>query len=237
MTCGIYRILNTENNKSYIGSSISIEFRWKQHIGTLKRGTHRNIHLQRSFDEHGIDKFSFSIVEETSKEKLLEREAYWMQFYRVTEKEFGYNLYKNPLRPGYEKGKVPVEIRDRIGTDNRLVSFVSPDGIVFDNIKNVTRFAQEHNLLPANMNAVARKELGTHHGWKLYESGLDFSTGGRKRKSGTFNINLIDKLGNIFHVSNLQKFCEENNLKQGTMYRMVSGGRKSSQGFRLFSGI
>lgn len=30
MSCGIYVIINEENNKKYVGQSINIENRWKQ---------------------------------------------------------------------------------------------------------------------------------------------------------------------------------------------------------------
>lgn len=233
MTIGIYRILNIDNNKNYIGSSVNIESRWKQHINSLKAGKHRNKYLQRSFKEHGIDKFSFSIIETTTKKKLLEREKYWMNFYKSCDNSFGYNLYKDPTRPGYEKGCFPAEMRDKYGI-SRTVDFVSPEGKVYKDIKNVTRFAEEHELHPVAMNEVARGKRGLHKGWKNLNSNLEFSSGsGRKRRAGKFNIKLIDESGKIFIIQNLQKFCEELNLNYTPIHNLISGVSRTSLGFKL----
>jgi predicted GIY-YIG superfamily endonuclease len=233
MTTGIYRILNTKNSKSYIGSSVNIESRWKQHINSLKAGKHRNQYLQRSFNEHGIEIFSFSVVEITSKKELLEREKYWMDFYKSCDNKLGYNLYKDPTRPGYEKGCFPAEIRDRFGI-NRTIDFISPDGTIYKDIKNVTRFSQEQNLLPSAMNEVARGKRIVHKGWTKLGNKVELAgSGNRKRRLGKFNINIIDQLGNIFHVTNLQKFCEDYKLGYKALYDLVSGRSKTSFGFKL----
>lgn len=60
----IYRILNTENNNFYIGSSISQKSRWKVHCSQLNRGKHSNLHLQRAWNLYGSDSFKFEIIEE-----------------------------------------------------------------------------------------------------------------------------------------------------------------------------
>lgn len=47
--CGIYSITNLENGNTYIGSSIHIYARWKEHISMLEKGTHHQINLRREF--------------------------------------------------------------------------------------------------------------------------------------------------------------------------------------------
>ncbi len=44
---GVYQIYNKETNKRYIGSSINIERRLKEHKRNLKANRHPNQHLQR----------------------------------------------------------------------------------------------------------------------------------------------------------------------------------------------
>ena len=39
---GIYSITNKLNNKKYIGQSLDIKSRWRQHIGELKKNNHAN---------------------------------------------------------------------------------------------------------------------------------------------------------------------------------------------------
>jgi group I intron endonuclease len=59
----IYRITNMANNKYYIGSAESFERRKWQHTYDLKRGAHKNPHLQAAWNKYGADMFVFEILE------------------------------------------------------------------------------------------------------------------------------------------------------------------------------
>lgn len=63
-TPGIYAIVNTLNNKKYIGSTCNLRKRYRQHFNLLKNNAHINIHLQRAFNKYGYDKFEFWILEQ-----------------------------------------------------------------------------------------------------------------------------------------------------------------------------
>jgi group I intron endonuclease len=60
----IYRITNMENGKFYIGSAESFARREWQHRYYLKRNTHKNPHLQASWNKHGEEMFVFEVVEQ-----------------------------------------------------------------------------------------------------------------------------------------------------------------------------
>lgn len=79
--CGIYRITNTVNGKSYIGLSRHCLYRFGQHKRALNRGTHSNCHLQAAWDVYGEDSFDFIIIEETTSDVLPLREIYWIDYY------------------------------------------------------------------------------------------------------------------------------------------------------------
>jgi len=90
---GIYAIANRVNGKVYIGSSVQVETRWRQHRNALRRGAHTNVHLQRAWDKHGVDAFVFTFVEEVIDERdLVGREQSWLNETRSFERENGYNL-------------------------------------------------------------------------------------------------------------------------------------------------
>lgn len=59
--CGIYCIRN--GDKFYVGQSIDIVRRFKEHQADLKNGKHRNVRLTNSYNLHGIEAFSFEIIE------------------------------------------------------------------------------------------------------------------------------------------------------------------------------
>lgn len=97
--CGIYKITNTVNGKIYIGQSVDIERRWKQHkkIGRnlLEDKYSRDYDkvLYRAMRKYGVDYFDFSIIEECPETALYEREQYWIKYYKSTIAEGkGYNL-------------------------------------------------------------------------------------------------------------------------------------------------
>lgn len=59
---GIYRISCTANGKSYIGSSVNILERWREHISHLRAGAHHSIYLQRCYNKYGEDSIKFEVL-------------------------------------------------------------------------------------------------------------------------------------------------------------------------------
>ena len=60
---GVYAIVNTLNNKKYIGSSNNLRKRYRQHYNSLVKNIHHNIHLQNAFNKYGEKVFEFWILE------------------------------------------------------------------------------------------------------------------------------------------------------------------------------
>lgn len=88
--CGIYKITHIDSGKSYIGQSVDVATRWKQHI---KRGLGadpitRN-KLYPAMNELGPENFTFTLLEECPKEELSKREKFWIDYYQSY--DFGYN--------------------------------------------------------------------------------------------------------------------------------------------------
>lgn len=54
---GVYQIYNTVNGKRYIGSSIHIEQRFKEHLRNLRANKHVNAHLQSAWNKYGEHSF------------------------------------------------------------------------------------------------------------------------------------------------------------------------------------
>ena len=88
---GIYKITNLANNKVYIGQSVDIENRWRQHIQELNNNAHINKHLQSSWNKYGSQNFSFSVICECNEDKLTELEQYWIDMYGGINSKLNYN--------------------------------------------------------------------------------------------------------------------------------------------------
>ena len=87
---GIYKITNDRNKKSYIGRSTSVRKRLTDHVkSAIGISTIAEQRIHEIMREEGIWNFSFELIEECEKEKLNEREKYYINFFS-TEK-LGYN--------------------------------------------------------------------------------------------------------------------------------------------------
>jgi group I intron endonuclease len=56
---GLYAIVNKLNHRAYVGSSVDIDRRMKEHKTHLSKNKHHCAHLQRSWNKYGKDSFEF----------------------------------------------------------------------------------------------------------------------------------------------------------------------------------
>lgn len=88
---GIYKITCVENSKTYIGKSVDVANRWSEHIkSSLEIGTIAKNQLYTLMKEKGAENFTFELLEEVNKDKLLEQESYWIKFYETD--SYGLNM-------------------------------------------------------------------------------------------------------------------------------------------------
>ena len=87
---GIYKITRIKTNEIYIGQSTSIDRRFQDHVKTaLGVGTLANSQFHRVMSEDGPENFYFEILEEVEKDKLRERESYYIDWFKSD--KFGLN--------------------------------------------------------------------------------------------------------------------------------------------------
>lgn len=62
----VYKITNCINNKCYIGSSVRVKKRWKEHINCSKNENDKkyNYPLYRAFRKYGLENFTFEIIKD-----------------------------------------------------------------------------------------------------------------------------------------------------------------------------
>lgn len=129
---GIYKITNVLNDRPYIGKSVNIEQRWKDHKSSSRPveigGDNCAIH--QAIRKYGIENFSFEILEITTADKLNEREKYWIDFYNSYNN--GYNCtiggdgqlkydYKEILNL-WQQGRTGKEITQLLNCDDEVVT-------------------------------------------------------------------------------------------------------------------
>ena len=87
---GIYKITNQETKECYIGQSVDISKRFKDHAKCgLDIDRPQGNKLYQSMIDYGLWNFSFELLEECSKELLNEKEKFYISLYQS--KDFGFN--------------------------------------------------------------------------------------------------------------------------------------------------
>lgn len=89
---GVYQIYNTVNGKRYIGSSIHIEQRFKEHLRNLRANKHANAHLQNAWNKYGEHSFVFEEIELCEPDQCLKIEQEYIDYYYAADRKFGYNI-------------------------------------------------------------------------------------------------------------------------------------------------
>ena len=93
VTIGDYKITNQQNQKCYIGQSVDISKRWKDHAKCgIGIDTPVGNKLYKDMREYGIWNFSWELLEACPREQLNEKEKYYINLYQS--QDFGYNSTK-----------------------------------------------------------------------------------------------------------------------------------------------
>jgi len=169
---GIYSITCKVNNKVYIGSSVNIAKRWREHLSLLRSGKHPNQHLRHAFTKYGEESFSFSIVVGCEPEMLLIEEE--KQIIIHNSFHDGFNLVETPTtnmlgfkhteeslkkmsdakngkRPPTAKfnDKIIEEIRGKFFNGERVSALAKEYGIVRQTIQRIV-YLKTYNNVPVS---------------------------------------------------------------------------------------
>ena len=130
----IYKISNNLNNKVYIGSSIDVERRWRQHkeASINEKDYHYNYPLMVAFREFGIANFTFEVVDTLPDyQAMIQAEHDWIIKENCVVPN-GYNQTDNTNSPMFDPNvakKMSDTKRDKYG---KRVSEIDSNGNIID---------------------------------------------------------------------------------------------------------
>lgn len=107
----IYTITNTQNGKIYVGKTMYWNIRKANHINSLRKGTHKNTHLQSAFNKYNESNFLFEILEEYDDSIIYAMEHYWCTILNTNNPKFGYNIGTTGIEG---KGKFSEETKMKL---------------------------------------------------------------------------------------------------------------------------
>ena len=108
---GVYRIENSIDGRSYIGSSSDVGKRLRGHITQLRNGAHPNQRLGEGWRRNGPTAFKVSLIERVPGPGLRERERFHIQL--LDTYRHGYNQTAD----GEGATPLPASERSRLGLD------------------------------------------------------------------------------------------------------------------------
>ena len=187
MICGIYKILNTKNNKIYIGSSININKRITRHFNELRKNKHCNDHLQSSWNKYGEKSFIIEIiVNNLDKSELINKEQEYIDLFLTHNSKMGYNLCPKAYNSlGYNHS---IETRKKMSEERKINSI------------KYARYGENHwnwgNNMPNNAKNYFRDNHPDYNGEKSPRAKLNNEIVLEIRKlyeTGKYTYNILGK--------------------------------------------
>lgn len=227
---GIYRITCIVNNKIYIGSAVNLYQRWNRHMSELRRGKHKNNHLQNAWNKYGEENFSIEVLEFCGKDELMTKEQDWIDQLRPHDRTIGFNKTidtRAPMR-GFQ---VTDETREKL----RRVHLGKPKSP--EAIRKVSIARTGKKLPPEHCANISKAKKGTivtdETREKLRASSRHLSPSPETIKAmilahqKTYIVTTPD--GKEIEVTNLAQFCRKNGLNYQVMNNIANKRGKSRE--------
>lgn len=118
----IYKIINTANDKFYVGSTHNQYERFRTHRNKLRSNKHHCAHLQAAWNKYGENAFVFHVVERVEDISLLqEAEDKWLAEWVGNDRCYNHGLRSGAPWRGVDKEKHPMYGKPRSEQTKQLL--------------------------------------------------------------------------------------------------------------------
>lgn len=215
----LYRIVNIETNKVYIGSTINRKLRLKNHISFLEKGKHKNKSLQKDFNKYGKEKFIF--------EYFLEKVPFTKEIDRGDIENFFIKLYDS-FEKGYNNTVAPPS-----HNINNSVYRYSLEGEFIDSFKNANKASRELNIDASSIIKAIKNKRGSVSGYLFFNSLVKDKNVFEEYKKTAYRKPILkkDSEGNILkEYSSFTKAFNEEKVTKAKMTKNLKN-TKDENGF------
>lgn len=234
MTIGIYQLIFKNTDKSYIGQSKDIEYRFKKHLQIL-RNNNGSIKLQEAYNKYGAP--TLHIISICTLEELDTKENEYISKYNSVDN--GFNTYYLASGSNYLYGE------DNIRSYHSNEEYIK----VFKTLlaHPTKTYAEISELLDISQNIVSSIARGSNHKWlkdKFPEEYLILLS----RVKSTIRMGLHNSakalgksypiiqspIGELFNIENIRQFALLNNLDRSDLGKVLRGQKTHVKGYKLY---
>ena len=216
---GIYKIENKLNHKVYIGQSVNIKKRWREHnfASFHPQSKDYNMVIHKAIRKYGKSNFDYSVIEECSEEKLNEREIYWIDFFFFFNQ--GYNCSKGGA--DYTHLGNPIELYDYDG--NFVMEF--PNAATAAKYLKVS-YNTVYGVLQANRLSVKGYQIKRKNDCKIIKKY-------KNRQGGKIKVVMMDEDNNIINsFESATEAAREMSLDPSCITKCCKGKQKHCGGWK-----
>lgn len=223
MTCGIYKLSFDKTDKVYIGKSINIEERFKQHLTTFKTGKLSN-KLLEARDLYGLP--NLTILIECDVDKLNESEIACISEYNAFNNGFNSTIGGDG---GYSDSTNAANKYDKEDYINVLY-------MLTDIKKSLIDIAIESKVHHKVVRHIFKKEA---HTWlerelpEVYKAATSLDRDPTKRAGKHAGTILVDEFGDEWDAGDYMDLCKIFDLDPSGISMVLNGSRNHHKGFRL----
>lgn len=168
----VYKITNKINGKCYIGSSIRVEQRWKEHINCSKNKNNNkyNYPLYKAFRKYGLNSFTFEILKDdfNNYEEMINYEQDMIIYYNSLNNGYNQTLFTKQSENAKENLKKYLELIKckcaKINMDGKILEYYDSyhdaarkNG--FNSEQNATKIRQVCKGITSSYNSLIFRDL------------------------------------------------------------------------------
>jgi group I intron endonuclease len=217
--CGIYKITNTINGKSYVGQSVNIKRRWSVYNGVAKRGIPRAINT--AIGKYGKDLFVFEIIEQCDRSLLNDMECIWIKELQTMAPN-GYNLSSGGLSPTSVSDETrKLQSLSKIG--KKRGSHTEEHKMKISLAHTGVKLSEEHkkSLSNAKIGVVAKNK-----GKKMSQESIDKMVATKTGKPAFWRRKSVVRSDGAVYDS-ITIAAQQNNVDRATIHKNLNGSLKT----------
>jgi len=217
---GVYRIFNRKNHRVYYGSCKSFKTRAYKHKHALLLGKHGNRFLQSDFSKCGSEFFIFEVLQEVNDlNKRLEIEQRYLDKFFDSGKKC-YNLRQKAIsREGSFNSRKTVVSEE---TKRKISSSLKGRLLSEQHKNNISKALSGRSLSKEHVKKIKNANRGKRPSKVTNLAAI---------KSNQKSYKIVSPDGEIVSITNLSKFCRENNLHLSKMNQVANNKRNTYRGW------